>query len=876
MATFFVTNTNDSGEGSLRAAIATANANPGEDTILFFGNRFNDGIPDTITLISGPLVLTDSARTTISGPGADRLAISGNNASRVFGVESGATATFANIAIVNGQGGFGAGIFNAGNLTLRNSQISNNVGERVGGIFNSEGTLLLEGTTINSNQSTLGVGGILNVQGTVEFLNSTISGNSGSSAGGFQTINSQSVTIRSSTFTLNQSGGVNNTQAGPVVIQNTIIAGNNGFDVSGTLDSSSAFNLIGGNPGLAPLANNGGTTQTHALLPDSPARNAGSNALLPSGTLADQRGVSFPRIISNQVDIGAFEALPVVSLVPVSTEQEEGTGTTTRLIYNIFLSAPTNVPVVVALGITGGTATASDFAVVPTTFTINPGSLGGAIFIEVNGDSAFEPDESFTYSMLGVTNATISLNARSVTGVILNDDFPPVNRDPVAANDSATVAAYQSVNVNVLANDSDPDGDPLTLSVANNPSNGTAIANNNNTPNNISDDFITYTPTPGYAGSDRFTYQIADGRGGTAIATVNIMVTGANLVGTPGKDTLIGTDAVDTIDGKAGNDQITGKKADDLLTGGGRQDRFIYNLGDGRDTITDFGGFGQGSNPSAATRAEIDIIQFRGAGFTARNMMLRTIGANLEISFAGIADTTLILQNFKLENLENEPRRNNSTPALGNIQFTGQTSIQDSFDVFDADSTRRTLFNRNTVTFLNHLNNTVAGFNNSNDVINGQDGNDNLHGRSGNDLLRGEAGNDILNGGAGNDTLVGGTGGDRFLFASGRSYRASDFGVDAIADFTSTEGDRIVLSRQSFRALTTSAANSLRLSDFDVINAPTNIAVARLSARIVYNQMTGDLIYNENGAAPGLGNGGRFAILTTRPGLNTTDFSIQA
>lgn len=87
-----------------------------------------------------------------------------------------------------------------------------------------------------------------------------------------------------------------------------------------------------GDPRLAPLANNGGQTLTHALLPDSPARNTGSNALIPDRVRGDQRGSSFSRIISEQVDIGAFEALPVVSLVPIVINSEEGTGGTTSYL----------------------------------------------------------------------------------------------------------------------------------------------------------------------------------------------------------------------------------------------------------------------------------------------------------------------------------------------------------------------------------------------------------------------------------------------------------------------------------------------------------------------------------------------------------------
>src|SRR5438067_13661342 len=76
-ATFTVGNTSDSGAGSLRQAILDANGAAGADTILF-----GSGVTGTITLTSGQLSITGDL--TITGPGANRLTVSGNNASRVF------------------------------------------------------------------------------------------------------------------------------------------------------------------------------------------------------------------------------------------------------------------------------------------------------------------------------------------------------------------------------------------------------------------------------------------------------------------------------------------------------------------------------------------------------------------------------------------------------------------------------------------------------------------------------------------------------------------------------------------------------------------------------------------------------------------------
>ncbi|BDI17566.1 hypothetical protein ANSO36C_33680 [Nostoc cf. commune SO-36] len=252
---------------------------------------------------------------------------------------------------------------------------------------------------------------------------------------------------------------------------------------------------------------------------------------------------------------------------------------------------------------------------------------------------------------------------------------------------------------------------------------------------------------------------------------------GNNLLnGGDGNDTLTasGASGNNTLNGGNGDDILTGGNGDDSLAGGGGQDKFVYNNGSEYEnpynenivntntvthTIADFDGVGKGTNPTAAVIAEVDTLILQNySGFTAENLLLTQNGTNLEISFQGYGNTTFILENFALENLENLSKSTGATVDLGNILFYGQTSITDRFDVFDANSTRNNVFRRNTVTFLNDLDNNVSGFDNSNDVINGQGGDDIINGLSGNDILRGGAGNNTLNGGDGNDTLEGGAG----------------------------------------------------------------------------------------------------------------------
>ena len=126
--------------------------------------------------------------------------------------------------------------------------------------------------------------------------------------------------------------------------------------------------------------------------------------------------------------------------------------------------------------------------------------------------AGFAGTDSFTYSIAdgrgGSASATVSITVQ----------VP--NHPPVAQNDAFTVSQNSAANtLNVLANDSDPDGDALTLTTVGAPVHGTA---------SIAGTRVSYTPAAGYSGSDSFSYSIADGRGGTASATVSITIASNN------------------------------------------------------------------------------------------------------------------------------------------------------------------------------------------------------------------------------------------------------------------------------------------------------------------------------------------------------------
>src|SRR5262249_51639804 len=161
---FKVVNTNDSGTGSLRQAVANATAAATADTVLF-SSLFNT--TQTITLTSGELDLTDAATTTISGPGAAPLSVSGHNPSPVFNVNAGASAAISGLTVTAGQvTGQGGGVSNSGTLTMTGSTISGSTATTKGGGLSiySGGTATLTNCTVSANVVTGANGGAGGIQ----------------------------------------------------------------------------------------------------------------------------------------------------------------------------------------------------------------------------------------------------------------------------------------------------------------------------------------------------------------------------------------------------------------------------------------------------------------------------------------------------------------------------------------------------------------------------------------------------------------------------------------------------------------------------------------------------------------------------------------
>jgi hypothetical protein len=145
------------------------------------------------------------------------------------------------------------------------------------------------------------------------------------------------------------------------------------------------------------------------------------------------------------------------------------------------------------------------------------------------------PVAIFIPLLVGIVSLTFApLQAQLPSGPVC----VPGNRAPVAEADSATTRMNVSLVINALANDSDPDGNPLTIASVTQPTSGSVVLN--------ADQTLTFKPATGYTGVMPFTYIINDGKGGQASAEVAVTVTLPPPVVALAFDEVEGVQAVDT------------------------------------------------------------------------------------------------------------------------------------------------------------------------------------------------------------------------------------------------------------------------------------------------------------------------------------------
>jgi parallel beta-helix repeat protein len=297
------------------ASLTVVNSNVSDNGGIGISNYVEESTTLTVTMRS----------TTVSGNSAGGVLAQGGGV--IFGGSIQVTVTDCTVS----GNSFWGGIHATGltNLTVTNSTISGNSantgfpgGDSGGGIYGAD---LVENSTISGNSAATTGGGIYG--GVIEIVNSTISGNSAGTSGGGIYNFPYSLNVANSTITGNSApsgGGIYN--VGSLEVSNTILnagaSGENIFNDGGTI-TSLGYNLssddgggyltgpgdqINTDPLLGPLQDNGGPTFTHALLPGSPAIDAGDPNFHPP-PFDDQRGC--PRVSNGRIDTGSFERQPL-------------------------------------------------------------------------------------------------------------------------------------------------------------------------------------------------------------------------------------------------------------------------------------------------------------------------------------------------------------------------------------------------------------------------------------------------------------------------------------------------------------------------------------------------------------------------------------
>ncbi|MEM8777763.1 MAG: calcium-binding protein [Cyanobacteria bacterium P01_G01_bin.49] len=337
-------------------------------------------------------------------------------------------------------------------------------------------------------------------------------------------------------------------------------------------------------------------------------------------------------------------------------------------------------------------------------------------------------------------------------------------------------------------------------------------------------------------GSGTSTTLIADGgvgddllQGGEAADTLD---------GGEGNDTILGGGGDDTLNGGDGDDIIDGQKGDDIMNGGAGDDRLIWNNGDGSDILDGGEGFDVSEVNDAAADGDEFVLGQNGdrALFERVNLGQFTLDADnvesFEINASG-GDDSLTVNDLSDTDVEV-------------VNFSGG----EGNDFLNASGTNTPI------------------------VADGGVGDDILIGGGGDDILIGGAGSDLIIGGPGNDILIGGDGADAFGFDNNAAFSLDGVGMNQIQDFQAGE-DQIILDKTVFEALSSGAGEGFEIAnEFAVV---ANDADANASeAAILFNSSTGALIYNQNGAEAGYGDGGQFAVLEGVENLTADDFAIKA
>ncbi|MEZ0273989.1 MAG: choice-of-anchor Q domain-containing protein, partial [Roseimicrobium sp.] len=418
-----VTNTDDSGAGSLRQAFADAAATPDYNLI-----TFAPGLNGSTIMLASELAITDSVGLDVEGFAlAPGLTIDGGpGTNRIFSVNNGSILRLRHLTLTGGNGtgavnsGFGGVISNQGTLTVTRCTFTNNTADYGAGIY-SDGTVTLTQCTFSGNSGKYGAAVYNNMAMTMTHC--TVSNNTVENSGG-GILNANGMTLDRCIIAGNSAAAGPSPESGDMQNFTTLILKGTSFvplfDNLGATNSTNGV-INNADPLLGPLANNGGPTRTHALLGGSLARDAGTGSIVTS----DQRG--FP-IVNTTPDVGAFEvqAGGVFVIDNTTTPQNyapfEGTPATVTLRRNGNFSGA----VTVRLHATDGVATTADYTsranTVASNVVFNDGETTKNVLINTTTDALVEGNHAFTVTLsIPVATPGASLGSPTTAMVTIVD-----------------------------------------------------------------------------------------------------------------------------------------------------------------------------------------------------------------------------------------------------------------------------------------------------------------------------------------------------------------------------------------------------------------------------------------------------------------------
>ena len=318
--------------------------------------------------------------------------------------------------------GTGGGLLSFGveSTTVRGTTISGNTAALGGGIALLYSEALVENSTIAGNDSATFGGGLYSYYAGATIAHSTISGNTADAGGGFAGYYDAYTTITSSIVANNVAPtgpDLYNDESSPIELDHSLIE-----DPSDAFINDNGDNLLGQDPQLGPLQNNGGPTFTLAPAPTSPVVNAVDPAEVTEPA-TDQRG--FARLAGPAIDMGAVElqATGTVQFAVASMNVNENGITAT---INVTRTGGAEGPASAQVTVGGGTATGGgvDYIFAGTTVNFAANDATPQSFnIAITNDALFEGNETIVLQLGSVTGGTLGTPATH-TLTIIDDDSP--------------------------------------------------------------------------------------------------------------------------------------------------------------------------------------------------------------------------------------------------------------------------------------------------------------------------------------------------------------------------------------------------------------------------------------------------------------------